>query len=87
MIRPIQLNRGIESVSLITMEDNLQTKNNNISLIVLFGLLSVICAEVFSGSAPLWMYDLWGLLIVLPLYWGHGLILWNVALEVISMVK
>ncbi len=56
-------------------------KGNKLSLIILFGLLSVICAEVFSGSAPLWMYDLWGLLVVLPLYWGHGLLLWNIAIR------
>ncbi|MHA1907695.1 MAG: hypothetical protein ACW98Y_10410 [Candidatus Thorarchaeota archaeon] len=56
-------------------------KSNQLSLIVLFGLLSVICAEVFSGSAPLWMYELWGLFVVLPLYWGHGLILWNIAVR------
>ncbi len=26
------------------------------------------------------MYDLWGLLVLLPLYWGHGLLLLNAAL-------
>jgi hypothetical protein len=63
------------------MLEEQRPKSNSISVIILFGLLSVICAEVFSGSAPLWMYDLWGLLVVLPLYWGHGLILWNIALR------
>ncbi|MFW9919408.1 MAG: hypothetical protein ACFFED_07400 [Candidatus Thorarchaeota archaeon] len=53
----------------------------NFSSIVLFGILSIVCAEMFSGSAPLWMWDLWGLLVVLPLYWGHGLLLLNIALR------
>ncbi len=49
-------------------------------LLVLFGILSVVSAEVFSSSSPLWMYDPWGLFVVLPLYWGHGLLLLNAAL-------
>lgn len=63
------------------MEEMVSFRGSRLVLIVLFGLLSVICAEVFSGSSPLWMYSVWGLLIVLPLYWGHGLILWNIALR------
>ncbi len=58
-----------------------RARTSNLSPIILFGILSVICAEVFSGSSPLWMWDLWGLFVVLPLYWGHGLILWNIALR------
>jgi hypothetical protein len=56
------------------------SQQHKIPLLVLFGILSVISAEVFSSSSPLWMYDLWGLLVVLPLYWGHGLLLLNAAL-------
>ncbi len=63
------------------MLDEEEIRSSNLSPLILFGVLSIICAEVFSGSAPLWMWDLWGLLGVLPLYWGHGLILWNIALR------
>ncbi len=63
------------------MADDIETPERNISVIILFGVLSVISAEVFSGSSPLWMWDWWGILVVLPLYWGHGMILWNIALR------
>jgi len=63
------------------MEEMVSFRGSRFILILLFGILSVICAEVFSGSSPLWMYSVWGLFIVLPLYWGHGLILWNIALR------
>ncbi|MDF1539715.1 MAG: hypothetical protein P1Q69_12515 [Candidatus Thorarchaeota archaeon] len=58
-----------------------EQKQNKIATIVLFGILSVVFAEVFSGSAPLWFLDAWGLLVVLPLYWGHGLLLLNLAMR------
>jgi len=58
-----------------------EPKQNKIAVIVLFGVLSVVFAEVFSGSAPLWFLDAWGLLVVLPLYWGHGLLLLNLAMR------
>ena len=58
-----------------------ESKQNRIAVIVLFGILSVVFAEVFSGSAPLWFLDAWGLLVVLPLYWGHGLLLLNLAMR------
>lgn len=41
----------------------------------------MVFAEVFSGSAPLWFMDPWGIVLVLPLYWMHALLLFNLALK------
>ncbi|MFX0108273.1 MAG: hypothetical protein ACFE7R_08320 [Candidatus Hodarchaeota archaeon] len=49
--------------------------------IVLFGVLSTFFAEGFSGSAPLWFMDAWGLFVVFPLYWTHALLLLNLAMR------
>ncbi|MFX1368682.1 MAG: hypothetical protein ACFFAY_08805 [Promethearchaeota archaeon] len=49
--------------------------------IVFFGILTVFFAEVFSGSAPFWFMDAWGVWVVLPLYWSHALVLFTLALR------
>jgi hypothetical protein len=49
--------------------------------IIFFGILTVVFAEVFSGSAPFWFADAWGLMVVLPLYWSHALVLFSLALR------
>ncbi|MHA1637695.1 MAG: hypothetical protein ACTSUO_02925 [Candidatus Thorarchaeota archaeon] len=58
-----------------------QSSTSKFLPIVLFGVLSVVFAEVFSGSAPLWFTDGWGLFVVLPLYWIHALFLLNLAMR------
>ena len=47
--------------------------------ILLLGILSMLFAEVFSGTATLWFLDAWGLLITYPLYLSHAIFLLNVA--------
>jgi hypothetical protein len=49
--------------------------------VLFLGVLSTVFAEVFSGSAPFWFADPWGLVVVLPLYWSHILLLLNIALR------
>ncbi len=61
-----------------TQHSNNPNKSRNLP-ILLIGILSVTFAEVFSGSAPLWFIDPWGIFVVLPLYWFHTLILLNLA--------
>jgi hypothetical protein len=48
--------------------------------ILLLGVLSMLFAEVFSGASTLWFLDPWGLLLTLPLYLGHALFFFNLAL-------
>jgi len=52
-----------------------------IILCLFIGVLSTFFAEVLSGSFPLWFMDLWGLLVVLPLYMMHLLFLLNMAIR------
>jgi hypothetical protein len=53
----------------------------SILAIILFGFLSTIFAEVFSGSSPLWFLDAWGWFVTLPLYSAHALLLINLAMR------
>ncbi|TXT54913.1 MAG: conserved membrane protein of unknown function [Candidatus Thorarchaeota archaeon] len=59
----------------------MESESRNLGSVVYFGVLSIVFAEVFSGSAPLWFLDPWGIFVVFPLYWLHGLILLNLALR------
>ncbi len=56
-------------------------KGSSLLAIVLFGFLSMIFAEMFSGSAPLWFLGAWGWFVALPLYWAHALLLLNLAMK------
>jgi hypothetical protein len=56
-------------------------KGSSILAIILFGFLSMIFAEVFSGASPLWFLDAWGWFVTLPLYWAHAILLINLALR------
>ena len=38
-------------------------------------------AEVFSGASTLWFISVWGLLVTFPLYLGHTLFLFNLAIR------
>jgi hypothetical protein len=49
--------------------------------ILLLGVLSMLFAEVFSGASTLWFVTSWGLLLTLPLYLGHVLFFFNVAVR------
>jgi len=49
--------------------------------ILLLGVLSMLFAEVFSGASTLWFLTVWGLLLTFPLYLGHGLFFFNVAVR------
>jgi len=53
----------------------------SIMAVILFGFLSMIFAEVFSGASPLWFLTSWGWFVTLPLYWAHALLLINLALR------
>ena len=46
-----------------------------ISAILLVGCLSMLFGEVMAGSSRAWFLDPWGLLLTLPLYLGHVLLL------------
>ncbi|MBD3159830.1 MAG: hypothetical protein GF309_13690 [Candidatus Lokiarchaeota archaeon] len=59
---------------------NSNGKSRYISILA-FGVFSTVFAEVFSGSAPLWFIDPWGIIVVLPLYWMHALFLLNLAIR------
>lgn len=56
-------------------------KGSSLLAIILFGFLSMIFAEVFSGSSPLWFLGIWGWFVTLPLYWAHALLLLNLAMR------
>jgi hypothetical protein len=49
--------------------------------IALASILSMFFAEVFSGASPLWFFSGWGILVTLPLYGGHLLLLLNLAMR------
>lgn len=48
---------------------------------LLIGTLSVFFTEVFAGSSPLWFIDLWGILMVFPLYFMHLIFFLNIAVR------
>lgn len=65
----------------LNMSEEGAKKGSSLLAIFLFGFLSIIFAEVFSGSSPLWFLGIWGWFVVLPLYWGHALLLLNLAMK------
>lgn len=52
---------------------------NQVIAITSLGLLSLIFAEFFSGSSPLWYRTGWGYLFVFPIYLSHSVFYLNVA--------
>ena len=56
-------------------------KGSSLLAIFLFGFLSMIFAEVFSGAFPLWFLGQWGWFVTLPLYWAHAILLLNLAMK------
>ncbi len=56
-------------------------KGSSLLAIFLFGFLSMIFAEMFSGASPLWFLGIWGWFVTLPLYWAHALLLLNLAMK------
>ena len=63
------------------MSERGNQSSSSLLAIVFFGFLSLIFAEVFSGSSPLWFFDGWGWMVTLPLYWAHALLLLNLAMR------
>ena len=49
--------------------------------LLLLGILSMVFAEVFSGSSPLWFLDPFTIILAFFLYWGHILFFLNLALK------
>lgn len=45
--------------------------------LLLVGILSMLFAEVFSGSSVLWFLSAWSWFLTLPLYWSHTLLFLN----------
>lgn len=52
-----------------------------ITAILLIGTLSMFYAEVLSGASHLWFLDPWGLIITMPLYLFHTILLLNLAIK------
>jgi hypothetical protein len=48
--------------------------------LLLAGMLSMLCAEVFSGASVLWIVQPWGWLVTFPLYFAHLIFFFNLAL-------
>ena len=57
------------------------SKGSSLIAIILLGLLSMIFAEVFFGSSPLWFLGVGGWFVTLPLYWAHALLFLNLAMR------
>lgn len=51
------------------------TKRVQIGLLILLSMMSVFFAEVIAGSMPFPLFEIWGYVIVLPLYGLHTIIL------------
>lgn len=56
-------------------------KGFSLLAIILFGILTMIFAEVFFGSSPLWFLGIGGWLVTLPLYGAHALLFLNLAMR------
>jgi hypothetical protein len=61
--------------------NEVESKGSSLLALTLFGFLSMIFAEVFSGSSPLWFLSIWGWSVTLPLYWAHAVLLLNLAVR------
>jgi len=53
----------------------------SITAILLIGTLSMFFAEILSGASHLWFFDPWGLIITMPLYLFHTILLLNLAIK------
>jgi len=63
------------------MSEEEAKKGTSLLAIVLFGILTIIFAEVFFGSSPLWFLGIGGWLVTLPLYGAHALLFLNLAMR------
>ncbi len=63
------------------MSEEGPTKGFSVLAIVLFGFLSMIFSQVFTGTSPLWFLGASDWFVALPLYWAHALLLLNLALR------
>ena len=49
--------------------------------IIIFGFISMIFSQVFTGTSPLWFLGASDWFVALPLYWAHALLLLNLAMR------
>ena len=63
------------------MSEERTMKGSSILAIILFGFLSMIFSQVFTGTSPLWFLGASDWFVVLPLYWAHALLLLNLAMR------
>jgi len=56
-------------------------KGSSLIAIILFSVLTMIFAEVFFGSSPLWFLGVGGWFVTLPLYGAHALLFLNLAMR------
>lgn len=54
---------------------------SSILAVVLFGFISMIFSQVFTGVSPLWFLGASDWFVSLPLYWAHSLLLLNLAIR------
>jgi hypothetical protein len=60
--------------------NRLPSRKAAVACLLLAGMLSMLCAEVFSGASVLWIVQPWGWLVTLPLYFAHLVFFLNLAL-------
>ncbi|NWF96504.1 MAG: hypothetical protein HXY34_10235 [Candidatus Thorarchaeota archaeon] len=58
-----------------------RTDGSRVSALVLLSILSMVYAEVYSGSSPVWFIDPFAYIITLPLYGSHAVLLLNLAVK------
>ena len=58
-----------------------ENKKRPFSVVFFIGLLSILYAEVYSGSSPLWFLTPWGWLVTFELYLAHLLFYVNIAIR------
>ena len=63
------------------MSEEGATNKSSIIAIVVFGFLSMIISQVFTGTSPLWFLGATNWFMILPLYWAQSLLLINLALR------
>jgi len=63
------------------MSEEGTTKGSSILAIVLFGFLSMIFSQVFTGTSPLWFLSASDWFVILPLYWAQALLFLNLAIK------
>ena len=58
-----------------------QPEGHRLSALLLLSLLSMVYAEVYSGSSPLWFLDPFAYIVTVPLYGSHTILFLNLAIR------